>query len=128
VPIRVLTEDEEDTLSEFTSVKSIQKGQPISNLTTTTSTELPFEGDRFSVNLHKLNPPPPPEPSPRSKQHKHEKRVSKSTRSLYSTATTEMHLFEGGDTWEDMEGLDKTWIVPIDGNSLRVLDAREIEN
>jgi hypothetical protein len=118
VPIRVVTEDEDDSLiSELGSLKGIQFNQAVRNLSTTTSTEIPFEGDHLSIKLHKFSSPAPPAPSPPSKR-KHKPRVSNSRPPQFNPSGTDMHLFEGGETWEDIGEMDKTWVIPMDGKSL----------
>jgi hypothetical protein len=116
VPIRVVTEDEDDSLISELGGLGIQFKQPTRNLSTRTSTEIPFEGDHLSVKLNRYNSPIPPAPTPPSTR-KHKKRVSTSRPLQFSPTATDMHLFEGGETWEDIEETEKPWIIPMDGNS-----------
>lgn len=125
VPIRVVTEDEDDSLISELGGLGIQFKQPMPNLSTRTSTENPFEGDHLSVKLNRFNSAVPPAPTPPSTR-KHKKRVSTSRPLKFSPTATDMHLFEGGETWEDIGETDQTWIIPMDGNSQ--CPGREIDN
>jgi hypothetical protein len=102
-------------MSDLGSLKVVEFNRPVRNLSTTTSTEIQFEGEHLAVNLHQIDTSVPPASSPPAKR-KHKKH-SNSRPPQFTPAGTDMHLFEGGDTWEDIEEMDKTWIIPMDGNS-----------
>jgi hypothetical protein len=113
-----VTKEEDDTISlqttGFASVRGVQI--PSANLLTTTSQEISFKPEQLALKLEKLTttPPPPLESPPYPSKHSMNRHVKKSSDAA-SCPPTEMKLHEGGDTWEDVEELDKDWHISMDG-------------